>query len=134
MVFRSAQRSDAELLASRILKAINGAEFDLGSGRLLRRSCSVGWAAFPWLPPSCSDLSVDETLRLADRGLYIAKHQGRNRAVGLVAAAETPMLGSPASGNVVTKPDKYSAVEQLVEHDLIREVHTIGDAAAAAAV
>ena len=134
VVFRSAQRSDAELLASRILKAINGAEFDLGSGRLLRRSCSVGWAAFPWLPPSCSDLSVDETLRLADRGLYIAKHQGRNRAVGLVAAAETPMLGSPASGNVVTKPDKYSAVEQLVEHDLIREVHTIGDAAAAAAV
>jgi diguanylate cyclase (GGDEF)-like protein len=137
VVFRAAERNDAALLASRILKAVNSVEFDLGSERRLARSCSVGWAAFPWLPPACSDLSVDEVLRLADRGLYLAKQQGRNRAVGLVPTTMTPTIGTPATGacgrNLLTRPDKYCSVEQLLENDLLREVRTPGEIAAAAA-
>jgi diguanylate cyclase (GGDEF)-like protein len=127
VVFRSAERSDGALLASRILKAINGAEFDLGNGRRLARSCSAGWAAFPWLPPACSSLSVDEVLRLADRGLYLAKHQGRNQAVGLLPATNAPAI------NAHTGSDKYCRLEQLLEDKLIREVRTPGEMAAAAA-
>ena len=136
VVFRAAERSDGELLASRILKAVNSSEFDLGNGRRITRSCSVGWAAFPWLPPACSDLAVDEVLRVADRGLYIAKQQGRNQAVGMVAATTTPSfnVGAKAAlGNVVARPDKYSTLEQLLEDDLIREVRTAGEISAAAA-
>ena len=136
MVFRAAERNDGELLALRILKAINNGEYDLGNGRKIARSCSVGWAAFPWLPPACSDLAVDEVLRLADRGLYIAKQQGRNQAVGMVAATTNPTLNSGARaalGNLVTKPDKYSTLEQVLEDNLIREVHTAGEISSAAA-
>jgi len=142
VVFRAAERNDGTLLASRILKAINGMEFDLGNERRLARSCSVGWAAFPWLPPACSDLPVDEVLRLADRGLYMAKQQGRNQAVGMVPTTTTPSITSPsittpaangAGGNVVMKPGKYCTLEQLLEDNLIREVHTLGEIAAAAA-
>ena len=134
VVCRSAERSDGELLASRILKAINGGEFDLGGGRQLAKSCSVGWAAFPWLPPAFSNLSVDEVLRLADRGLYLAKQQGRNQAVGLVPTSNSPTTNAPQTdANVITRPDKYCSMEQLLEARLIREIRTPGAAAAAAA-
>jgi diguanylate cyclase (GGDEF)-like protein len=134
VVFRAADRADGELLASRILKTINADKFDLGNGRSLAKSCSVGWAAFPWLPPAFSNLSIDEVLRLADRGLYLAKQQGRNQAVGLVPATNTPTLNAPASdGNLLTRPDKYTCVEQLLESNLIREVRVVGELAEAAA-
>jgi diguanylate cyclase (GGDEF)-like protein len=132
VVCRSAQRNDAALLAARILKAINGAEFDLGNGRRLSRSCSVGWATFPWLPPACSNLSVDEVLRLADRGLYLAKQRGRNQAVGLVADSEASAGHVPAIA-AHTGSDKYCRLEQLLEDKLIREVFTPGVTTAATA-
>jgi diguanylate cyclase (GGDEF)-like protein len=137
VVCRSADRSDGPLLASRILKAINSSEFDLGNERRLARSCSVGWAALPWLPPAFSNLPVDEVLRLADRGLYLAKEHGRNQAVGLVPTTNTPTISAHAtnapSTNMLTKPGKYCCLEQLLEDNLIREVRTAGTTAAAAA-
>lgn len=128
VVCRSAERSDAAHMASRILRAIGGTEFDLGNERRLTRSCSVGWAAFPWLPAACSNLSVDEVLRLADRGLYLAKHRGRNQSVGLVATTDTPAI-NPHKG-----ASKYHCMEQLLEDNLIREVRTPGELAAGATV
>ncbi|MGA9529133.1 MAG: GGDEF domain-containing protein [Terriglobales bacterium] len=134
VVFRSTDRSDAELLASRILSAVNRSAFDLGNGRLLPRSCSVGWAAFPWLPPACSDLPVDEVLRLADRGLYLAKQRGRNQAVGLVATTDSPISGTPAGGDgALNRIEKYRNLEQLLEAGIIREVCTPSVVTAAAA-
>jgi diguanylate cyclase (GGDEF)-like protein len=124
---RSAQRNDGVLLAARILKAINETEFALSNGRRLARSCSVGWAAFPWLPPACSDLSVDEVLRLADRGLYLAKERGRNQAVGLVAVNSASAIAAH------TGHDKYCRLEQLLEDKLILEVLTPEEMAAGAA-
>jgi predicted signal transduction protein with EAL and GGDEF domain len=134
VVCRAADRGDGALLASRILKAVNREDFDLGNNRQLARSCSVGWAAFPWLPPACSDLSVDEVLRLADRGLYSAKQNGRNQAVGLVPAADVASLVPAAlSAPVGMNPRaKYSTVEQLLADDLIREICTRSDTAKAA--
>jgi predicted signal transduction protein with EAL and GGDEF domain len=142
VVFRAAERNEGALLAARILKAVNSMEFDLGNERRLARSCSVGWAAFPWLPPACSDLPVDEVLRLADRGLYTAKQQGRNQAVGMVPANIVPSITTPSitttaanggGGNLVIKPGKYCTLEQLLENNLIREVRTPGEIAAAVA-
>jgi len=134
VVFRAAERNDAELIASRILKTMNSDEFDLGNGRRLARSCSLGWAPFPWLPPAFSNLSVDEVLRLADRGLYLAKQQGRNQAVGIVPTTNSPIVNAAASdGNLVTRPERYSTLEQVVESKLIREVPVRGGMAEAAA-
>ncbi len=121
IVCRSAEREDAPRMAGRILKVISGAEFDLGNERRMQRTCSVGWAPLPWLPASCSDLSVDEVLRLADRGLYLAKQRGRNQAVGLVPSTNTP-----------SRQVRYSRLEQLLEAKLVREIPTGGEKASAA--
>ena len=121
VVCRSAEREDAPHMAERILQAISYPALDLGLERRLRRTCSVGWAPFPWLPPASADLSVDEVLRLADRGLYLAKQNGRNQAIGLVPSSLMP-----------TRPDKHFRLEQLLEDGLIREIRTPGVKAAVA--
>jgi diguanylate cyclase (GGDEF)-like protein len=121
VVCRSAERADAPLMAGRILRSISGLDFDLGNDRQMHRTCSVGWAPLPWLPLDCSELSVDEVLRLADRGLYLAKERGRNRSVGLVPSNKRP-----------TNNGNYARLEQLLEDELIREIPTSGDRAAVA--
>ena len=115
VICRSAERTDGPILADRILKAINGEDFDIGQGRCIPQSCSVGWAPYPWLPPMYSDLSVDEVLRLADRGLYLAKEHGRNQAVGLMPATATP-----------ARPGKYALMEELFTDGMVRELRTTG--------
>jgi diguanylate cyclase (GGDEF)-like protein len=121
VVCRSSERDDAHLMAGRILRSISGMPFDLGNERCMSRTCSVGWAPLPWLPAECAELSVDEVLRLADRGLYLAKQRGRNRAVGLVPSTSRP-----------SRPGNYSRLEQLLQDDLVREIPTFGERAAVA--
>jgi hypothetical protein len=72
-------------------------------------------------------LSVDEVLRLADRGLYLAKERGRNQAVGLVAVNSASAIAAH------TGHDKYCRLEQLLEDKLILEVLTPEEMAAGAA-
>jgi diguanylate cyclase (GGDEF)-like protein len=88
IVSRYTDRSEAELLAQRVLSAVADAPFPLGtSGKAIDRTCSVGWAAFPWFPESPRVVSYAEVLTLADRALNQAKKTGRNRAVGMVPAS-----------------------------------------------
>src|SRR5262249_28293133 len=81
VISREGDRNEAHVLAERMLAAISREPFDLGDNRLLWRTCSVGWAPFPWLREKPEAVSYDDVLRLADRGLYAAKVEGRNRAV-----------------------------------------------------
>jgi diguanylate cyclase (GGDEF)-like protein len=86
IVLREGDRSQAHLLAERILLAISREPFDLGKGRKLWRTCSVGWAVFPTLPAAPEAVSHEEILRLADRALLLAKRSGRHQSVGFLLA------------------------------------------------
>lgn len=88
IVSRYTNRSEAELLAQRVLSAVADTPFAVGaSGETIRRTCSMGWAAFPWFPDSPRAVTYEEVLTLADRGLHQAKQAGKNRAVGMLPAA-----------------------------------------------
>ena len=87
IVSRYTDRKEAELLAERVLSAVADTPFVLGSGEKIYRTCSLGWAAFPWFPEDARAVSYEEVLTLADRGLHRAKESGRNRAVGMLPAA-----------------------------------------------
>ncbi len=93
IVSRYTDRREAELLAQRVLSAVADAPFTLGpSGKTIRRTCSMGWAAFPWFPDDPRAVSYEEVLTIADRGLNRAKQSGRNRAVGMKPAmGKTPV-------------------------------------------
>ena len=96
IVSRYTDRREAELLAQRVLAAVADTPFTVGpAGKTVRRTCSMGWAAFPWFPESPRAVSYEEVLTIADRGLNRAKQSGRNCAVGM-----TPATGKPATATV----------------------------------
>ena len=88
IVSREGDRQQARLLAERILSVVSREPIDLGKGRSAWRTCSVGWAVFPWLLAAPDAVSYDEVLRLADRALLLAKRSGRHQAVGLLPVGE----------------------------------------------
>ncbi len=87
IVSRYTDRNEAELLAQRVLSAVADTPFSVGTlGKTIYRSCSLGWAAFPWFLNNPESVSYEEVLTLADRGLRQAKLSGKNRAVGILPA------------------------------------------------
>jgi len=88
IVSRYTDRKEAELLARRVLAAVADTPFRLsGPGQSIYRTCSLGWAAFPWFVENPRAVSYEEVLTLADRGLNRAKQSGRNCAVGMMPAS-----------------------------------------------
>jgi diguanylate cyclase (GGDEF)-like protein len=81
---RSTDPSGTPAFCSRILEAISSEPFDLGHGILVKKTCSVGWASYPWSRQSFEALCAEESIALADAALYQAKALGRNQGVGIV--------------------------------------------------
>ncbi|MGL6113367.1 MAG: diguanylate cyclase domain-containing protein [Rubrivivax sp.] len=76
--------AQAEQLAERVLRLI-GERPVVVQGRPVHVTASIGYARFP-LPPNVLPVAWEQAINLADMALYTAKNQGRNRAVGIVAA------------------------------------------------
>jgi diguanylate cyclase (GGDEF)-like protein len=90
IVSRYTDRREAEILASRVLAAVGGIPFVLQNPeQALYRTCSIGWAAFPWLQDDPDDVRYEEVLTLADSGLRRAKQAGKNRAVGILPGPQS---------------------------------------------
>lgn len=75
---RATHRDEAKVVAERICHAVADREFVLPDGTRLRKTCSIGFACFPFLPSEPRLLSWSEVVELADQGLYLAKRSGRN--------------------------------------------------------
>lgn len=88
-VARGSRRTDAGMIAERMRESIASRPFALDGAHVVSLTVSVGFAAFPFVPTRPGTLSSQETIALADRGLYLAKEAGRNTWVGLAATAGT---------------------------------------------
>ncbi|HEV2401700.1 MAG TPA: GGDEF domain-containing protein [Candidatus Sulfotelmatobacter sp.] len=81
---RSTDPSGTPAFCSRVLEVISAEPFDLGHGIIVKKTCSVGWAAFPWCRDAYDAICAEESIALADAALYRAKALGRNQGVGIV--------------------------------------------------
>ena len=89
IVNRFTDRNEAPLIAERIRKNIEEHCFNLIGSTSLKKTCSIGFACFPFLPEQPTALSWEQVIDIADRALYAAKRSGRNRSIGLAANANT---------------------------------------------
>jgi len=85
IVSRFSDRAEAPMVAERIRKAVEQHEFELGEGLVLRKTCSIGFACYPFLHENPRLLSWEQVISIADQALYAAKKSGRNRSVGFMA-------------------------------------------------
>jgi diguanylate cyclase (GGDEF)-like protein len=82
---RSTDPAGTPAFCSRILEVVSAEPFDLGHGITVRKTCSVGWAAFPWYRGAFEAICAEESIVLSDAALYRAKALGRNLGIGIVA-------------------------------------------------
>jgi diguanylate cyclase (GGDEF)-like protein len=86
---RYTDRGEAKTLSARVLAAVSDTPFALTNpGETICRTCSIGWAAFPWLSEHPEIVNYEKVLNFADRALGEAKRAGKNRAVGLLPASD----------------------------------------------
>jgi diguanylate cyclase (GGDEF)-like protein/PAS domain S-box-containing protein len=117
IVARWSDRTQAASLAERAHAAVSSREFDIGDGVQVSRSCSIGFACYPFLPNHPAQLSWSQVVELADQCLYMAKRRGRNGWVGLY-------------GTETAAPE---GIFQRLTHDL-RQVVDTGEVRLAASI
>ena len=88
VVARNACRQDYATVVERIRSQIEQWEFDIGLGKTIRKTCSLGFAFFPLIPGYPEHMVWERVVGLADQCLYAAKHSGRNAWVGLIPHPE----------------------------------------------
>jgi len=110
LVCRTTDRENAPLFCERVLEAIRETPFDVGNGVEIHKTCSIGWAPFPWIKNEANLLSIDNVIELADRAMYLAKREGRNRSYGML-----PSPRASASERSVTIENLRDCPSDLVQ-------------------
>lgn len=88
VVARHAARRDATVLVERIRANVEAHAFDIGEGRSIRCTCSIGFTSFPFVSRHPELFVWERVLALADQALYAAKQSGRNAWVGLYSTED----------------------------------------------
>ena len=86
---RATHRDDAKVVAERIRNAVAKRPFILADGTQLAKTCSIGFACFPFVQEEPRLLSWSEVVELADQALYLVKRSGRDGWAGIYSTQES---------------------------------------------
>jgi len=82
-ISRFNNRKYSKLIAERLKQKIADTDFVIGDNKVIHKSCSIGFAHYPFTPNQPSALNWKEIIDIADKALYAAKYSGRNAWVSL---------------------------------------------------
>ncbi len=85
VVVRFVDRRAAPAIAERVRAAVAARAIPIGSGRTLRCTCSIGFAAYPLVSAAPSVAGWEDVITLADMALYRVKHTRRDGWTGYFA-------------------------------------------------
>jgi len=108
---RSTDPSGIPAFCSRILEVIAQQPFDLGHGIEVRKTCSIGWAPYPWCRRAFEAICAEEVIILADVALYRAKACGRNQGIGILPT--DAVAAAPSAVRLESLRDEGSALVRL---------------------
>jgi diguanylate cyclase (GGDEF)-like protein len=83
LVARFMEPGQGAALAEKIRVAIEAHAFELPDGQALRKTVSIGFAPYPFVPGLATAVTLDILQRIADSALYAAKRSWRNAWVGI---------------------------------------------------
>ena len=96
IVARFCSRAEAPEMAERIRQAVAHYAFDIGNGQQLQKTCSIGYAVYPFYPQVPNTLTWEQVVDTADRALYAAKNAGRDCWVGIASKPGAVLDMNPA--------------------------------------
>lgn len=124
---RSTDTSGTPAFCSRVLEVMSAEPFDLGHGIMVRKTCSVGWASYPWCREAFEAICAEESIALADAALYRAKALGRNQGVGILpnkTASENPQEVSLVSVRDESSPLAHMIRTACPTKEVAKEIAT----------
>lgn len=89
IVGRYTERAAAEELADRIREAICEHPFDIGTGRPIRLTSSIGFSCYPFVPSKPNLMNWEQIIGIADQALYLVKEAGRNSWAGVFSTEKS---------------------------------------------
>ena len=114
---RSADRLGISLFCDRILEVMASERFELSNSISVRKTCSIGWAPYPWCEADPEAICPEDVIELADVALYRAKAEGRNQSVGFLP-----------SELAMSSPERIEPANLRDEHSgLVRVVRALGE-------
>lgn len=111
---RDTNYEEAKELAERIRLKVDTHRFTLSDGEVIQRSCSIGFAPYPFFSEKAEFFAWEQVISLADHCLYAAKGGGRNAWVGMRALV-TPSENEAEVG-AKQQVAKMLAKGQIVMH------------------
>jgi diguanylate cyclase (GGDEF)-like protein len=110
---RSADRAGTAVFCSRILDMIALEPFEIANGITLRKTCSIGWAPYPWSEQTYDAIVAEDVIELADIALYRAKAMGRNQCIGFLPSDIA--LASPGNISMEKLREEGSGLIKVVK-------------------
>jgi two-component system, cell cycle response regulator len=83
IVSRFSNRDDAGIMAERFRSLIESAELKIGTDQTIRITCSIGFAAYPFIRSTPDAFTWEQVIAFADGSLFAAKRSSRNAWIGL---------------------------------------------------
>lgn len=83
IVSRFSNREDAGIMAERFRSLIESAELKIGPEETIRITCSIGFAAYPFIRSTPDAFTWEQVIAFADGSLFAAKRSSRNAWIGL---------------------------------------------------
>jgi diguanylate cyclase (GGDEF)-like protein len=83
VIARFTERNNASELAERLRLAVENHDFDIGDNKILNKTCSIGFACYPFSTVESEALSWEQVVDVADHCMYAAKKSSRNAWVGI---------------------------------------------------
>ena len=123
---RSAELLGVPVFCRRILDAISLEPFDLGNNINVRKTCSVGWASYPWCGDAIEAICPEEVIELADTALYDAKASGKNQSVGYVPSDIA--IASPERINFASLREERSRLIKTIRTSSENQLRTAASA------
>lgn len=83
IVSLNTNQSQAQILAERIRTSIENHTFKIENDQKIHRTCSIGFACYPFMMKDIRALDYEQIISIADKCLYISKMSGRNASVSI---------------------------------------------------